>query len=491
MRRAQLIHRIAWLLVAAVIVFALGRGIGWFYARSEYVAAQREFAERVEMLGGHAYYDYQLRETEESLLADDDGQDARPHWLATWIGKDWLHDIFYVSFARFQSMEGSSGLAAQRAEVTDEVLELATELPGLRWFALTGTGITDQGIARLSASPLPLERLWLSQTRITDAALEQLADRPSLTHLYLEGTPTSDRGVKALAQLPNLQVLSLGSPAITPTGLTHLGSTRGLREIYLDRLPVDNTVTAALAKHQRLEVVSLRGTGVTDGDLRVLRSLSGLRELYLDGNAVTGECFANSIASESLEILSMNSTRLSDNQLPHLEPYRSLKKLGVRETECSLSALIKLFVVQQQRSFADAFDTITEPQLDAADAILALDLQGINITEDDMDLLQELPKLQWLTLTGTGFSDAAAQRLSQQSLENLSLINANYTPLSDIGLKALLDVDSLRHLHVAGTRVSEQAAAKAQQQNPRLRVHTSDLKAEQRIIRAEQQSTDG
>jgi Leucine-rich repeat (LRR) protein len=468
------------LLLAAGLIFGIGSGLGAYRKRALQVREQRNFISHVADLGGFTYYDYQLRLTElGATLADDDGIQSHPNWMAQWIGKDWLHDIFYVSFAQFSSTNESGSIAKQHEKVGDELLDQAAQISSLRWLALTGTNISDQGIARLSTSPLQLERLWLSQTPITDAALSHLSNCPSLTHLAVEGTATSDIGLQRLTQLPNLQSLSLGSPYFTSSGLQAVGKLVTLRELYLDRLPVDDQVLTAARSLTQLAVLSLRSTAVTDLGLRQLSQLTQLRELNLDGTQVDGTAFEAGISPASLEVLSLHGTQLSDEHLESLADYRRLKKLGVRGTNCSLAGLIELLVEKQGRSLDAALALVATTTLDAAGHILTLDLSGLNVVDADVQMLCQLTHLQWLTLPGR-LTDFGATQLAQNPPPNLSLLNVNHSQITDRGLEELAKIESLKNLHVASTNVTQAGVDAAR---ATLHVYNVDLRAAQNFHR--------
>lgn len=471
------------LLLVAGLVFAIGSGLGAYRTRASQVREQRDFISRVAALGGYTYYDYQLQLSElGATLADDDGIQSHPHWMAKWIGKDWLHDIFYVSFAQFSSTTESGSVAEQHDEVGDELLDQAARIDSLRWLALTGTNISDQGIARLSTSPLRLERLWLSQTKITDAALSHLATCPTLTHLAVEGTATSDAGLQRLTQLPNLQSLSLGSPFFTSAGLRAIGKMVSLRELYLDRLPVDDQVLNAARSLTQLAILSIRATAVTDHGLRQLSQLTKLRELNLDGTQVDGAAFAAGISPATLEVLSLRGTQFSDEHLTHLAGYRRLKKLEVRDTNCSLAGLIELLVGKQGRSLEAALAVVATTTLDDAGHIVTLDLSGLNVVDADVQMLSQLTHLYWLTLPSR-LTDSGATQLAKNPPPNLSLLNINHSRITDRGLAELAKIESLKNLHVAGTQVTQAGVDATREARTTLHVYNVDLRAAQKIQR--------
>ena len=113
-----------------------------------------------------------------------------------------------------------------------------TELAALRplapqtvWLDLSGTGITDAGLATV-AQFRNLTRLHLNRTRISDNGLKQLAGLEQLEYLNLYGTSVTDDGLQSLTSLKKLRTLYVWQTTVSSSGLERLRSA-------LPRLEVD------------------------------------------------------------------------------------------------------------------------------------------------------------------------------------------------------------------------------------------------------------
>lgn len=95
-----------------------------------------------------------------------------------------------------------------------ELAKLAPLAANLRWLDLTGTRITDQGLAQVAGMPR-LARLHLARTAVTDAGLLHLAGLGDLEFLNLYGTPVTDAGLDCLKPLRNLRQLFLWQTGVT------------------------------------------------------------------------------------------------------------------------------------------------------------------------------------------------------------------------------------------------------------------------------------
>lgn len=126
-------------------------------------------------------------------------------------------------------------LSVKRAEANDEVAAMLAGLaPTLVWLNVSGTAITDAGLAHVGSCN-ELRKLNLSRTAVTDAGLAHVATLPKLTYLNLYGTGIGDAGLEHVAKLATLRDLYLWQTAVTDEGvaklqeaLPHLNVNRGL-----------------------------------------------------------------------------------------------------------------------------------------------------------------------------------------------------------------------------------------------------------------------
>jgi hypothetical protein len=96
---------------------------------------------------------------------------------------------------------------------------------------LTGTAITDEGLAHVARSGI--KNLMLGDTKITSRGLSTLAGCPSLTSVLLSKTQVDDAGVEYLAALPGLRTLYLDGTPITDEALRRLEGMTTLRYLRL------------------------------------------------------------------------------------------------------------------------------------------------------------------------------------------------------------------------------------------------------------------
>ncbi|MCA9126676.1 MAG: hypothetical protein KDB22_06315 [Planctomycetales bacterium] len=459
-----------WLLVV-VAVFGVGRTAGWYLKRRQVVSRQREIVKLLDELNAHYYFDFQLDlDNGQETLIDLESDQAKVHWLARLLGDPgWCHDIFYVSFAQFDQIQEDGGMATGRPDIGPKQIDMLTDLKGLKWLALIGTGVTDESLRKLSIQ-LEIERLWLSQTGISDLGVSHLGNCPQLTHLFIEGTQTTDASIRVAARLPCLQVLSAGSRAITSLGLTVLAEADSLQELYLDQLPADDRALLAFGNLAQLKRLSLRQSAISGDGLKHLEKLSQLEQLRLDGTRVTDESLEAARGWPRLQELSLAGTAISDTGLGKLAPCSQLVKVELSGTRCTLGGIIELLVGKQRKSLAEALTVVFATRRNKLGDLISLDLKPITVNDNDIDALRPLKNLQWLEMPNNSLTDLGVDKLVDVNFPQLSLLRVDNSSITDRGFQRLLQIGSLRDLHISNCQVSETAVQQARRQRPSLRI---------------------
>ncbi len=243
---------------------------------------------------------------------------------------------------------------------------------------LSGTGVSDAGLAQIAGLPGVRGLVLEFCAGITDAGLQQVARLTELRLLGLAGTPVSEKGLAALSPLKHLAALDLevcenvGDAAGEP-----LGQLSGLRALVLKKTGFEP---------QRL----------TDAGLAPLSRLTALELLDLYGNKITDTGLAALAPLTALRTLDLSLTPTSDAGLVHLRGLTRLEQVDLLYSE----------------GFA-----------------------GPRITDAGLETLLVWKDLRSLNLTGAKLTDAAGVRLS--ALGKLTTLRLVRTGLTDDGLRAL------------------------------------------------------
>jgi internalin A len=466
--------RLLQLAIALAAVFVISRGAGWYLHRQAILERRKPILAELDRLQAHYYYDYQLVDADSEKLVDANSLDVKQDVLSRIFGREFCHDLFYVTFAKFSSHRKDGSVAAKQSNIDDKALaELVQELQELKWLALIGTGVTDAGIAKLRALP-SLERVWLSQTQITDAGIQQLSDIQSLTHLAIEATPTSDRCLVMLSKLPKLKSLSIGSPYFSPDGLRQLQSLKALEHLYLDRLPLDDQAAQAIGELKRLRTLSIRQTAITDIGLRALVKLENLHELHIDGCRITDDGLNAARNWKDLEILTLTNTPIGDRGIKMLGNCKKLKSLRVNHSACTLPGILELFQSELNMELPKALQAVFETKLDQHGNVVSINLSPVQINDADVDLLAQLPELQWLEMQPSNLTDEGAAKIVDVGFPKLQLLKIDQSKITDTGFRSLCRLKKLRDIHLRGTAVSPAAVEEAVANNNSLRVYLAE-----------------
>jgi mono/diheme cytochrome c family protein len=109
-----------------------------------------------------------------------------------------------------------------RATFDDKQLAaLEVIAPQVLWLDLSGTQITDAGLAVVARFP-NLTRLHLNRTSITDAGITHVARLSHLEYLNLYATKITDAGLVPLAGIGSLRALYVWQTGVTPQGIERL-----------------------------------------------------------------------------------------------------------------------------------------------------------------------------------------------------------------------------------------------------------------------------
>jgi Leucine-rich repeat (LRR) protein len=124
-------------------------------------------------------------------------------------------------------------------------------------------------------------------SRVT--SLGPVAELTNLEELSLASTPIDDAALQALAGLPNLRKLDLNQTGATGRGLVHLAKLPKLAELSLAGSKVSDLFAEEVGTLTKLERLPLASCTFSDAGLKHLADLSNLKHLDLTGTQVTAD----------------------------------------------------------------------------------------------------------------------------------------------------------------------------------------------------------
>jgi Leucine-rich repeat (LRR) protein len=168
--------------------------------------------------------------------------------------------------------------------VTDKGLKALSELPNLKCLWLDKTRITDAGLSRLRRLS-KLKRLDVSGTHV--GRIKEWPDMPALREFSCSGTGIGDDDIPHLARYSRLQRLTLNETKITGKNFDALVNLKDLWEISATRTLVTDDGVAQLAGLPKLSRLWLAWTPLTDNCLPHLAELKELTYADLGRTKVT------------------------------------------------------------------------------------------------------------------------------------------------------------------------------------------------------------
>lgn len=206
----------------------------------------------------------------------------------------------------------------------------------------------------------------------------------------------------------------------------------------------------------RVQRVVLVGQHVTDDDLRILRPVEKtIRRLNLIYTKLSGPGLANLRGMKSLERLDLGANiDLQDEGLLYLRTLSSLDMLRVWDTKITDRGL---YVVESL------------PKL------RWLYLSGTAINGAGLVYLKKLPLLRGLDLRATQITDASLKQLKTQ--QNLEWIDLSDTQINGKGLTYLAQLPRLKRIHIRHTQIVPRHLDKFRKYQPDCQIDKSGAEA--------------
>jgi hypothetical protein len=256
-------------------------GLAWWVHRvKRQVAAVKGIRDN----GGWVYYDYEQWDGKKGKPAAY-AESWVPKWLLARLGVDFFHSVEAVSMV--YHYDGQQRFDNSR---TDAVIgQHLADLPYLRALYVKERQLTDEDYRIVSQlSRLEVFFQWDAHD-ITDEGVIQLGNLSRLRNVHISESHLSNRGLAALAQLPQIEHLTLQSNDITDAGVRALEKNSTLETLWIGGLShhpsqLTDAAVADLASIPNLRVLELQHTQVTVSGLQPLKDHPRLAELHLSGS---------------------------------------------------------------------------------------------------------------------------------------------------------------------------------------------------------------
>lgn len=179
----------------------------------------------------------------------------------------------------------------------------------------------------------------------TDEALFYVPKFKHLKRLILRGRQASDAGLKNVANLRELELISIDDAHfVSDEGIAHLRSLPNLRIVGITHSRATDQSIAYLSEVPTIERLSMRWSQFTDQAFEYAQRLPRLQELSIDkGNShFTDEATRHAAEMPALATLSLLEAPISDAGLKNLETLSTLKTLALSESSVTADGIARL-----------------------------------------------------------------------------------------------------------------------------------------------------
>jgi eukaryotic-like serine/threonine-protein kinase len=374
-------------------------------------------------------------------------------------------------------------------DLTDAGAETLANLPHLETLRLGDTNITDQGLRSLSEIE-SMQRLTLTGTRVSNLGIESLNKFKNLANLELKHLPITDSGVQQLRYTPSLYALDLNQTEITDVGVQTIAKRAPwLTELYIGCSNVGDPAISALLEMDKLSTLDLAGSQVSDASIPTLSRLIGLKWLELTGTAVTDDGLVrlkkalpgcnilptpDALHREAAELIlakggivkvattgALPSTMSEYEELPRIGdrtnlPSGSIRLVGVFDVPGPLSAVdvFRATRVTTLRSMCIPRSPIGDEGLRHIGKqrdLMQLLIDGCGVSNVGLVALDDLRKLEWLSLGEPQLTGSGLAYLGNRPLKHLTI--SNY--MHDEGLEAIGGLRGLEVLELNSDQITD------------------------------------
>jgi Leucine-rich repeat (LRR) protein len=323
--------------------------------------------------------------------------------LSAELPEDVLRDMRELGSAR-KDASGDVFSVYLGGKASDEILEKLHVFPQLRLLNIeTAKDITQGGIEAI-AKIKSLESLTLYMISLPQASFAPLARLPKLTELSAAECGLTDSAMLDLGKLTQLkslriegnQIGDLGVAALK--GLTNLESLNVAQSSWVNsRMQIGDRAMAYVAGFTKLRELDLSRLPVTDEGFAKLSALAELRSLNISGTQITASGLKTLASFPHLQLLEAGGPAINDESMQFVGQCHELRSLM---------------------------------------------LGGVG--DEGFRHVAKLRKLERITITGDRVTDAALVNLT--SLGELAHIELRAPTITDEGLKAIAQIDSLERL---------------------------------------------
>jgi hypothetical protein len=255
--------------------------------------------------------------------------------------------------------------------------------------------VNDDWLQRLSGLTT-LRRLDVSNCAIHGEGLRHIAALSGLRELNLTLTPVTDAGLQHLGGLTELRTLGLASTQCTGSGFVHLKALRKLQSVNFHFTPLNDAGLRAISQVPIADRFWFAHTHFTDQGAESLATLIRLKRCGIGSKeqASSGDAVA-ALTKLPLEDLSLLDNQATPAGIAHASQISTLQKLDVSYaptvTDESMELVAKMPKLQEFRIGSAQLTDAGLQMLAMSKSLKKLTISGLkNVTPQGVDALQKV-----------------------------------------------------------------------------------------------------
>jgi Leucine-rich repeat (LRR) protein len=267
---------------------------------------------------------------------------------------------------------------------------------------------------RIDHLPTPNVPFGLELFSATDDSMEKIRGIKNLRALDVTGSSATEAGWRRLAELPDLEALSIASgKPLSDKSLGEIGALKQLKILYYSP-KITKAGLKEIVRLEQLEGLFLSQVKLSDDDAKELARLTKLQCLSVDCDKFSGAGLKDLATLKSLRRLGIRGAKITDADLKSVTALERLEMLVLSQTPTSDAGLAFVAELKNLRNLV---------------------LDGTKTTDDGLKALAPLKKLESLSLSYTSISDASIETLAKH--RSLRFLYVYGTKFTSAGLKQL------------------------------------------------------
>lgn len=284
---------------------------------------------------------------------------------------------------------------------------------GVGEYGAVENNATDENL-RLIAQLPELERVTIYGGKYTKEGLSALAALPKLRGLQLYKPDVPADAFAVLPKLHQLNDLSIGEYPVTDEILGYAGQIKGLKSFNHTK----SAITPAgflkfLDGVESLEQLTLFGDFVDDACLKRIGQMKGMKRFWTNSKKVTSPGWVHLAGLTQMQDLNLSKTNFGDESTPVLEGMKGLKSLILNESQISDAGMPSLAGLTKLHDLGLEGTQVTDKGMASLKNMAELENLYVGMTDVTAKGLAVVPKKERIVMMRTGKGALTANQLDE------------------------------------------------------------------------------